>query len=180
MATIKLFAGSFTPQGYMDCNGALLSISQYSALYSLLGTMYGGNGTATFALPDLRSRIPVGIGTGTGLTTYDQGQTGGSETNTLTVNNLPNHTHSAVLNVNASQSDASLPVTGASIAMPGTASGRSFTPTLGFNSDTPNIALNTSSVQVGATGNAVAVNNIQPFLGLRYIICVQGIYPSRD
>src|SRR3954465_13916452 len=90
---ISLFGGNFAPRGWAFCKGQLLAISQNTALFSILGTTYGGNGQTTFALPDLRGRVPIHFGQGPGLSSYALGETGGAETTTLTVNELPAHTH---------------------------------------------------------------------------------------
>ena len=90
---IRMFGFGFAPQGWAPCNGQLLPINQNQALFSLLGTTYGGDGEATFALPDLRSRVPVGQGQGPGLSAYAEGQAGGAETVTLTATQMPGHTH---------------------------------------------------------------------------------------
>ena len=183
---VKIFAGLFAPVGYLNCDGSLLPINQYQALFSILGTTYGGNGTSNFALPDLRARMPIGI-TGTGPApqppvTVVQGEMGGLSSVTLTLNNLPSHTHIATLNVNSGNSTVSTPVAGNSIATPGTESGGhggTFTGTLGFNTTAPNTAMATGSVVNAATGSNIPVNTQSPYLGIRYIICVNGIYPSR-
>ena len=106
LGTIKLFGFNFAPKGWMFCNGQILSISQNTALFSLLGTMYGGNGQTTFAVPDLRSRIAVGMGQGPGLSSYDQGQVGGVEAETLLVSQMPAHTHTATAVLTAENSQA--------------------------------------------------------------------------
>src|ERR1700761_4579341 len=93
LGQIMIFGGNFTPYGWAFCQGQLLNISQYSALYALLGTMYGGNGSTTFGLPDLRSRVAIGFGQGPGLSNYVQGQLGGMETVTLNINQMPSHNH---------------------------------------------------------------------------------------
>src|SRR5437879_11862971 len=93
LGSIIMFAGNFAPRGWALCNGQILPIAQNTALFSILGTTYGGNGQTTFALPDLRGRVPVGSGQGPGLSNYDLGQQGGSESETLTVNQMPEHTH---------------------------------------------------------------------------------------
>lgn len=179
MGTIKLFAGNFAPQGYLYCAGQLLSINQYQALYSILGTMYGGNGTTNFALPDLRSRVPVGGGMGqsptVGSTVY-LGEVAGEQKHTLIATEIPSHSHN--LNVSSANATQSAATAGAAIATPGTYnSGRTFTPTLGFSTDAPNTTLNPTSIAI-AGGNQ-SHNNMQPYVGLSYIICVEGIYPSR-
>ena len=94
IAGIVLFAGNFAPRGWAFCNGQILSIAQNTALFSLLGTTYGGNGQTTFALPDLRGRVPIQPGQGPGLPLYDLGEAGGAPTTTLVANNLPAHSHS--------------------------------------------------------------------------------------
>ncbi len=178
MGMIKIFAGTFAPRGYMYCAGQLLSIAQYSALYSIIGTNYGGDGRSTFALPDLRSRVPVGggMGTGTGLPNVKTGDIGGEVTHTLTINEIPSHNHSLVVNnENATQTAAT---SGVSIATPGASTGRDFTATLGYNSAAPNIPLSTSSI--ANNGGGLPHNNMQPYLGISYIICIEGLFPPRS
>ncbi len=177
---IKIFAGNFAPRGWAMCNGQLLPIAQNTALFSILGTTYGGDGVRTFALPNLQSRVPVGMGQGAGLSPYTQGQLTGTEHNTLLITNLPAHTHTAQLSVSSGNSGQSAATAGASIATPGTGSSRSFSPTLGFNTSTPDTILNAGSVVNGATGGNIPVNNIQPVIAMNYIICTQGIFPSRN
>jgi microcystin-dependent protein len=186
MGVIKVFTGTFAPVNYMDCDGTLLSISEYSALYTILGTTYGGDGVQTFGLPDLRANMPIGItGTGPGAQpplAVAQGQKGGSTSVTLTSGNLPAHTHTATLNVNSGNSTVSVPVANNSIATPGSGGGGhggTFTGTLGFNTTAPNVALNSGSVVNAPTGFSQPFNTQSPYLGVRYIICVNGIYPSR-
>ncbi|WP_338731875.1 phage tail protein [Mangrovimonas cancribranchiae] len=168
LGDIKLTAINFEQRGWMECDGRLLSIAQHSALFSLIGTIYGGDGITTFALPDLRGRVPVGIGSGPGLTTVQLGDTGGSETNTLTVSQMPSHNHT----VNAVVDD-----------------GNSATPTGNFPAGTKLLdkeyanggtATTMNSNMIGSTGNNQPVNNKQPYVGLRYVICVQGYFPSRN
>lgn len=175
---IKLFAGNFAPRGWAYCNGQLMSIAQNTALFSILGTTYGGDGRTTFALPDLRSRVPVGggMGAGPGLPDVQLGQAGGEANHTLLVTEMPAHTHGeAVSSANASQTAATA---GASIATPGTLSGRTFTATNGFNTSAPDTVLNAASIT--PTGGNQPHNNMQPYLGLGYIICLQGVFPSRN
>ena len=176
---VKLFAGNFAPKGWALCNGQLLPISQYSAVFSLLGTTYGGDGVTTFALPDLRGRVVVGTGQGNGTSNYIEGQMGGVENTTLLVQNIPPHTHIATLNVNGTDSTDSVPARGGSIAVPGVQSSRTFTPTLGFNSATPDVPLNPASVTNAPSGGGMPISIMQPFNSMYYIICLEGIYPSR-
>lgn len=180
MGIIKLFAGNYVPQNYLMCDGSLLSIAQFSALFSLLGTTYGGNGTSTFALPDLRGQVAVGAGTSKTGTTYVEGQVSGTENVTLTIPNLPAHTHNGSVVINNANSTLDAPVAGAALGIPGSLSGRSFIPSLGYINATPNLALSNASVVTTSTGSNVPVNNMQPYLALNYIICVYGIYPPRQ
>ncbi len=172
MAQIMMFGGTFAPRGWAYCDGQLLSIAQHQALFSILGTTYGGDGRTTFALPDLRGRLGMHPGSGPGLTPRQLGQKGGSETNTLTLAQLPN-IPVKVSSANASQTAAT---NGASIATPGTTSGRTFTPTEGFNTAAPDITLSSST----AGGSSQAINNMQPFECVNYIIALEGPYPSRN
>lgn len=177
---IKIFGGNFAPRGWMMCNGQLLSIAQNSALFSLLGTTYGGDGVTTFALPNLQSRLPIGMGQGPGLSQYSQGEITGTENTTLTTGNIPAHTHTAVLKVNSGNSSQTAATANASISTPGTLSGRTFTATYGFNTTAPDIAMNSGSVTNMPTGSNLPFRNIPPVIAMNYIICVQGIYPSRN
>ncbi len=174
---VRMFAGNFAPMYWAFCQGQIMSIAENQALFSILGTTYGGNGQTTFGLPDLRSRVAVGTGKGLALSNYDLGQMAGVEKNTILPTNIPAHTHS--LMVSSSNSDLATPVAGSTIAVTGTQDGRSFTPALCFNSATPNVALNVASITT-VGGSNLPVNNIQPFLGMNYIICLEGIYPSRS
>ena len=166
---IRMFAGNFNPRNWAFCQGQLLAIQQNTALFSILGTTYGGNGTSTFGLPDFRGRVAVGTGTGPGLSNVSLGQVSGNENNTLITANLPAHTHT----MNASSDSASV----------GTPAGNS----LGVNGRggiTPFVPGATSQVAMGSTtgsvGSNIPVNNMQPYLGMNYIICLQGIFPSRN
>jgi microcystin-dependent protein len=194
IAEIRMFAGNFAPRNWAFCAGALMSIAQNTALFSLLGTTFGGDGRTTFGLPDLRGRVPVGTGTGPGLPNVTLGETGGSNTVTLLTTQMPMHNHVGgtltgnpsmmVSSGNASQSAATA---GASIATPGTVSSRVFSGTLGFNTSAPDIALNAGSaslagvsVTTGVNGGSQPHDNMQPYLGMNYIICLYGIFPSRN
>lgn len=177
---VKLFAGNFAPQGWALCQGQLLPISQNTALFSILGTTYGGNGTTTFALPNLEGRIPVGVGAGAGLSPYYPGQSGGKETAILTINNIPAHHHGANLKVNSENATQNKPTSGTSIAAPGYLDGRNFTTTYGYNTSNPDTELNNGSVTTAMTGGSQPFDIRQPYIAMNYIICLQGIYPSRD
>jgi microcystin-dependent protein len=193
IAEIRMFAGNFAPRNWSYCNGAIISIAQNTALFSLLGTTYGGNGSTTFALPDLRGRVAVGTGQGPGLSNMVLGQLGGSESVSLNINQIPSHNHTAAIagaptvmvsSGNAAQAAATA---GASIATPGSIVSRAFVATLGFNTTTPDTALNAASaslagvtVTTGVNGGSQPHTNIQPYLGMNYIICMYGIFPSRN
>lgn len=177
---VKLFAGTFAPRGWAFCQGQLLPISANSALFSILGTTYGGDGRTTFALPDLRGRVAVGMGQGPGLSDYREGQMGGAETTNLTENNMPSHTHTAKLQVSSANATESQATSGASIGAPGYPDGRKFTNTSGFNTSSPDVGLNSESVVVGSSGGNQPVENIQPYLAMNYIICLEGIFPPRN
>ncbi|WP_317195601.1 phage tail protein [Echinicola shivajiensis] len=190
MATVKMFAGNFEPRGWMYCDGRLLPISQYSALFSLIGTIYGGDGRTTFALPDLRGRVPLGPGNGPGLTPRREGEKSGSETNTMNIMNMPSHNHAAVVNdfkadilVSNEEGTEETPGTnGATTLAASTNGGRG----VGiYNSGAPSVTLNTgnggsANVTIANNGGSQPVNNMQPYLGINFIICVQGIFPPRN
>ena len=174
MGIIKLFAGNFAPRDWAFCNGQLLSISQNTALFSLLGTTYGGDGRTTFALPDLRGRAAVGFGQGPGLSNYTQGEVTGTESVTLTTNQMPAHTHTAQSTVHASgRADSDNPAN----AVPAL-SGSQIYASAPDGSTTMNAGMVTT--QVGPAGGNQPVSIVQPVLVLNYIICVEGLFPSRS
>ena len=160
LGQIILFAGNFAPRGWALCDGQLLAIASNTALFSILGTTYGGDGRTTFALPDLRGRIPIHEGHGPGLSNYALGQKGGAENVTLTVAQLPNHNHSLAMNGE-----------GASTKQAGyLAAGEIYGETADKSAPANTIS--------NAGGNQ-PVSNIQPYLAVNYIIALQGIFPSR-
>lgn len=165
---VKLFAGNFAPRGWALCEGQLLAINSNTALFSIIGTMYGGDGRTTFALPDLRGRVAVGPGSGPGLSSYRIGEKKGSETTTLTTNHLPSHSHSAngVSTIgNSNEPAGKLP------AQTGLFDNE--------YSDAPaDVQLN--STMIGNTGGSQPVDIRQPSLSINYIICLQGVFPSRS
>ncbi len=167
---ILMFAGNFAPRGWAFCNGQLLSISSNSALFSILGTTYGGDGRTTFGLPDLRGRVAVAPGQGPGLSEYRLGQKGGQEGVTLTTTEMPAHSHS--LNVVNSDGNTNSPANNTLAGF-----GTSAPPSGNWSTSAPNaMAAGTS---IGGTGASAPHNNIQPFLAVQFIICTEGIYPSR-
>ncbi|WP_205512004.1 phage tail protein [Longitalea arenae] len=171
---VVLFAGNFAPRGWAFCQGQLLSIAQNTALFSILGTTYGGNGQTTFGLPDLRGRVPVGTGAGPGLSTWDLGQVEGVENVSLTVTQMPAHNHLVEVSTGAADT--------------GTAS-NNFLANANAQFGADEIPVNTYNGAPGGTlaANSIAITggsqphvNIQPSLGMNYIICTQGIFPSRN
>ena len=165
LGEVRVFAGSFAPAGWVLCNGQLLSIPANTALYSLLGTAYGGDGVTTFAVPDLRGRAPLHAGQGPGLSNYVRGQIGGAETVTLTTASLPSHTHPA--GGSTANGAADTPAGGVPARAP------SAIPLYGASADT-----NLAPGAVASAGGGQAHNNMQPFLALNFIIATAGIFPS--
>jgi microcystin-dependent protein len=166
---IKMFAFNFAPTGWALCNGQSLPISQNAALFSLLGTTFGGNGTSTFNLPDLQSRVPVHQGQGSGLSPYVMGQATGAETVALISSQMPAHTHSVTCGT-AGGNQAS-PAGGVpAVESTGTS--------LDYTSVTPNSTM--SAAMIGTAGSGLAHPNIQPVLCVNFCIALQGIFPSRS
>jgi microcystin-dependent protein len=170
---ILLVGFNFAPVGWHICDGTLLPIQQYTALFSLLGTYYGGDGTTNFALPDLRSRVPIGMGQGNGLSPYVIGQVAGVENVTLLANQLPKHNHL----INADKAPAAVVQSPANnFLAAGTASGR---PADIYSAAlTSQTTLNPNAVSI--SGGNQPHTNIQPVLAMNYIIALQGIFPSRN
>ncbi|NML22098.1 phage tail protein [Pseudoflavitalea sp. G-6-1-2] len=177
LAVITCFAANYAPKYFALCNGQILSIAQNQALFSLLGTTYGGNGTTTFALPDLRGRAPIGTGQGPGLSNINLGEVGGSTTTTLTINNLPQHAH---LNgtVSVSYECDSTP---ASEPLPDGFYIAGFNNSFAANGVAGNFLQTPAYTGVIANaGNNQPVSIMPPYLAINYIICLSGIYPSRN
>lgn len=175
IGVIKLFAGNFAPKGFLMCDGSLLQIQSNTALFSILGTTYGGDGVRTFALPNLKGRMPLGAGNVNANEYYPLGVQAGTTQTTLMQQNLPSFiSQLKVANANA---NSSTPTATSSIAITGTPNGREFDPTPSYVDNDPDTAINAKSVSF--TGQNLPINNMPPYLGLNYIICAQGIYPSR-
>lgn len=192
MAEIRIFGGNFAPRNWAFCEGQLLSINSNQALFSLLGTTYGGDGRTSFALPDLRGRVPIGPGTGPGLSTRKQGARSGTETNTLTTLQMPAHNHIATISP-GTVATVSIPVLAdaADIPDPSNASLATSEDTNGSEVKTysnqsadatlkPFNAPVSGNVNVNLNGGSQPTNNMQPWLGTYYIICMQGVFPSRN
>lgn len=166
---IRMFAGNFAPNGWAFCDGQLMAISENDALFSLLGTIYGGDGETTFGLPDLRGRLPVHAGTGPGLSARQVGQKAGVERTTLTVNQLPSHAH-APLRAHGGQADDRQP---GSKVLANTTYDLYIEGTGAAN--TPMAA-----EAVGQAGDSQSHNNVMPFQCVHFIISLFGIYPSSN
>lgn len=177
LAQIMLFAGNFVVRGWAQCNGALLSIAQNSAVFSLVGTTYGGDGIQTFALPDLRGRTAISIGQGPGLTNRVLGEVSGQENTTLLVTNLPQHSHP--LMSNNGPSTTGIPDTSVVLSQgPATGSGPSAKPGTIYSSNGVNTMLAPASI--GVTGGSQPFDVMQPYLVLNYQIALEGVFPSRS
>jgi microcystin-dependent protein len=170
LGCVYIFAGNFAPRGYSLCQGQLISISQNPALFSLLGTTYGGDGQQTFGLPNLTGRGPVEWGQGTGLSDVAIGQLSGAQQVTLTTNNMPSHTHLVNCDSNGAGNDD--PTNG----FPGNA-GFQQTPTI-YSSGPANATMSPSGTTPAGSNFPIPVLN--PYLGMNYIIATEGIFPSRN
>lgn len=165
---IRMFAGNYAPRNWAFCDGQLLAVSQNDALFSLFGTIYGGDGRTTFGLPDLRGRVPIHAGEGPGLSRRNLGSRGGAENVTLTANNLPPHRHM----LQASSDPASE-------AQPGGNVLAGDIPVDVYHSS-PGPLQPMHGAAVASVGGSQAHNNIQPFLCIHFIVSLFGIYPSRQ
>jgi microcystin-dependent protein len=177
LAMILQWAGNFNPLQFQFCNGQILSLSTNTALFSLLGTYYGGNGTSNFALPDLRGRAPVGIGAGPGLSQYFIGELTGTNSVTLLTNNIPSHTHN--VNAYAGLGDQVSPANNIFGEGPKTGSGIHLISSNFYQNAAPNTPLNVISVSSNTGGGSNPMNIMQPYLGITYIISLSGIFPQR-
>ena len=169
LGQIQAFGFNFAPRGWANCDGQLLPIAQYQALFSLLGTTYGGDGRTTFALPDLRGRTMLHEGNGPGLTPRPIGQKSGAENTTLTAANLPAHSHPVAIPVNTGNASSEEP--GGNVLASSGANLYAAAPSPGAAYQ----AFNT-----GNAGSSTAFNNMQPYLVVNICIALQGIYPSRN
>lgn len=177
LGTILLFAGNFAPKNFAYCDGSLLPIASYNALYSILGTTYGGNGVNNFALPDLRGRVPIGTGTAPGLSPVMPGMQMGQAYHTLTISEMPPHGHVATVQASTSSATSGTPAANSTLAS--TDSGRTVGPSV-YGTNAPNVTLNTGSIPSSSVGGGQSIDMHQPSLGMNYIICVEGLYPSRS
>jgi microcystin-dependent protein len=167
LGEIRVFAGNFPPRDWAVCDGQILPVAQFPALYSLLGNTYGGVAGSTFALPDLRAKAPIGTDLGSGAN-YPLGQTGGSSTISFNAVNIPAHIHSVTLQNSQDAGNADNPAGN----VPATTSGNTYS----ASSDGSYMANNSLSINLSNTGSGQAQNNIQPYLGINYIIALTGAY----
>lgn len=176
LAEIRMFAGNFAPRGWQFCNGQLLSIAQWTAVFALVGTTYGGNGQTTFGLPDLRGRVARGAQSsqGPGLSPVDLGEMSGSPSVTLLLNNLPFHNHTITGTVTPQAASNGVLTTDPE--------GRRIGPGNFYSGsgDLANMAPAVSNLTIGFTGSNAPISVMQPYLGMNYIFCVEGIFPSRN
>lgn len=193
-----MFGGNFAPRGWALCNGQLLAISQNTALFSLLGTIYGGDGRTTFALPDLRGRAAIGQGHGPGLTSRSLGSRGGQENETLTTLQMPQHNHTATIsggssgsggNVQLSQDEAvnvspqagDVPAKAVQVDGLRKRDVRAYGPASNtVNGQALPSGNGGGTVNVGLNGGSQSHNNMPPYIGMNYIIALTGVYPSRN
>ena len=167
VAEIRIFPFNFAPKGWAFCDGQLLPLSQNTALFSLLGTTYGGNGKSNFALPDLQGSAPMHPGQGPGLSLHDLGETGGSETVTLLESEIPSHAHA----MRASADPATAQAPSSAVTLARSAGGSAYSTTL-----TGLVAL--AGNALAPAGGDLPHNNLQPYLTLYFCIALQGIFPS--
>lgn len=196
LGTILMWAGNFVPRNFMPCDGRSLVVSQYTALFSLLGTIYGGKGNTSFNLPDLRGRVPVNCGTGPNLSPYNLGDKGGAEDVQMSASQLADHNHNNTLTINPSDVNVSVSIPSVS-GSDANAVKPSSTTYLGkmtgssmYSTNAPDSNLKpftatgtvTPSVTItnAPTGASAPIDVRQPYLALNFIICVQGLYPSRS
>lgn len=177
LSEIRMWGLNYAPRQFANCDGQLIAISQNSALFSLVGTIYGGDGRTTFALPDLRGRVPIHTGQGAGLSNYTQGSRAGAETRTLTVSNLPPHSHAGQIEPRSSSQQANnvdptgnYPATGA-----------------GPRGDQPEVynsaadgTMGPSPFNTNPTGSGIAFDLRQPYLTIRFCIATSGLFPPRN
>jgi microcystin-dependent protein len=170
IAEIKMFGGNFAPRGYALCSGQLLSIAQNTALFSLLGTTYGGDGQTTFGLPDMRGRVPIGQGQGPGLSSRVMGELAGSETVTLISSEMPAHTHT--------HSAGAVTGPGTQAGPAGARMAESTARDNVYSTAAADTAMAPDTI--GISGGSQPHNNMQPYLCVNFIIALEGIFPSRN
>lgn len=167
---ISMFAGNFAPRGWAFCNGQLMSVMQYQALFAILGTTYGGDGITTFALPNLQNRVPVGRGTGVDGITKVLGQVGGSTNTTILISNMPAHNHRLIGTTNVGNSNVPKNALHADTSVLDKE----------YTTDTSGPKVDMDPSAIGISGGSQPINNEQPFVVINYIIAIDGVFPPRD
>jgi microcystin-dependent protein len=181
ISEIRMFAANFAPRNWAYCQGQTISITSNSALFSLLGTTYGGNGSTTFQLPNFASRQARGTGGGGGLSPIELGEMGGSESSTMNINTMPSHGHAALVKASSNSNNGSNPVGGGYGAVNiQVAAPPGITATGTLYSSTANASMSPNMVAVGTTGSGAPFTLLNPYTAMNYIICMFGIYPSRS
>ncbi len=176
IGSVTLFAGNFAPRGWMSCEGQLVSIAEYTAVFAILGTTYGGDGQTTFGLPDLRGRAVVSAGQGPGLSNYSLGQTGGVENTTLITLQMPAHSHVVTMRVKpGSSSSASSPLPTNRVYAPDGGGNLAYAPASNASMGSYPATLATTVAGLGT-----AFESRSPYLAIMYIVCMEGIFPSRN
>jgi microcystin-dependent protein len=175
LSQVEAFAFNYAPKGWLMCQGQTLPVNQYQALFALLGTTFGGNGTTTFQLPDLRSRLPLGMGQGAGLTNYIQGEIAGTELVTVATANMPAGAHTHTIGANNATSGSVPTPASNTLLSSGYAASATVTPVNIYSTTAPTLAMGTVS-PVGGQPHT----NIQPVLAINYCICISGLFPSRN
>jgi microcystin-dependent protein len=177
IGVVTCFGADWAPKNWQSCNGQILPIAQNQALFSILGTTYGGNGVTTFALPDLRGRTAVSAGQGPGLQNYTLGQVSGNENVTMTIANMPAHVHNGNLAVKLSAATTPGDQTSPEFGVPASFAGAyNAAASSGVNMAPPTY----SNIVIGNSGGGQPFSNLSPYLAVNYIICLYGIFPSRN
>lgn len=174
LAVVTCFAADFAPKNWALCNGQILQISTNQALFSLLGTTYGGNGVQTFGLPDLRGRTPVSAGQGPGLSNYSLGQVSGAEGAPLNINNLPPHIHSGAVSLQLQGDSNPGSQTSVEFGYPAGANGAY------ANAPNGSMVAPAFAATIGNAGSGQPLSILSPYMAINYIICLFGIFPSRN
>lgn len=169
LAQVIMFGGTFAPRGWAYCDGSLQAISNNEALFALIGTTYGGDGVSTFGLPDLRGRVAIGTGQGPGLPLVNLGEMSGTNSVTLTINNMPTHNH--IINVPTTDSSGTSRMPKGNILATANSS---------IYATTATASGSYGGVATSPVGNNIPIDIITPYLGMNFIICVEGIFPSRN
>jgi microcystin-dependent protein len=178
---IRLFAGNFAPKNWSFCNGATINITANTALFSILGTTYGGNGTTNFLLPNLQGRTAIGAGNGPGLSPITLGEISGTESTTLTLGNLPAHAHTAIVNASNAPSTSGTPEGQYPAGLTSRIGATGYTIRIGaYGNDVAGAPMAADMVTLAAAGSNQEISVLNPYLGMNYVICMFGVFPVRQ